>query len=73
MGDDLDEFTLEQLVPVEEDVVGEPASGGGDHAGSEVSKGEAQRLGVVAGHFALLLRGDQLLARGFHLVGAVVA
>lgn len=72
VGDDLDELVLEQLVPVEEDIVGEPRSRGGDHTGSKVGKGQPQRVGVVAGDFAFLLRRHQLLARGFHLVGTVV-
>lgn len=72
VGDDLDEFTLKQLVPVEEHVIGEPPSRGGDHPGSKVRKGQLQRIRVVPGHLALLLRGHQLLARRAHLEGSVV-
>ena len=67
-----DEFGLEQLVAVEENVVAVPAASGGDEARAEVGEGELEGLGIVAGDLGLFLRGRQLLARGSHLVGTEI-
>jgi len=61
-------LSLEELVAVEEDVVGEPGAGGGDETGTEVSEGHLQRLDIVASNGLLFLRDRQLLRGGLHLV-----
>lgn len=66
--DDLDEIGLEELVAVEEDVVGKPATGSGQDARAEVLEGELQRLGVVSGDIALALGLLELVACTTHLV-----
>lgn len=71
-GEDTDELRLEQLVTVEEDIVAEPCSGGGEQAATKVGEGQAERLGVVAGHVDLLLGHVELLAGKRYLVGTVV-
>lgn len=49
VGDDGDEFTLEELVAVEEYVVAEPASGSRNHTRTKIGKGKLERLSIVAG------------------------
>ena len=67
VGDGGDEFGLEQLVAVEEDVVTVPAARGCDEARAEVGESKLEGLSIVAGHLGLLLRCSQLLAGGSHL------
>lgn len=71
-GNGLDEVALEELVTIEENVVGEPSTGGGDETRSEVAEGQLERLGVVSGDRSLLLLGLKLLASSAHVVGTVV-
>ena len=71
-GDDADKLGLEELVTIEEDVVAEPSTGGGDDAGAEVVKGQAEGLDVVTGDIGLLLGRIQLLRGQWHLVVTVV-
>jgi len=70
--EDRDEFILEQLVAVKEDIVGEPAASGGQETGPKVFDGELEGLDIVASHGGLLLGGGKLLAGRFHVVGTVV-
>ena len=63
-----DEFVLEKLVAVEENVVGKPSAGSSQKTGSKVCKGKFQRLNVVAGNVRLLLGKRQLPRSRFHLV-----
>lgn len=70
--DDSDEFALEELVAVEENIIGEPGSSGCNHARAEVCKGEFEGLGIVTGNTLLLLGCGQLLASGSHLEGTEV-
>lgn len=70
--DNTDKLRLEQLVAIEENVVGEPATSGCNQAGAEVSESELEGLSIVAGNLGLLLRCGQLLARRSHLVGTEV-
>lgn len=72
LGDDLDEVALEELVTVEENIVGEPSTSGGNETRSEVPEGQLERLGVVSGDGSLLLLGLELLAGGAHVVCTVV-
>lgn len=72
MGDDSDKVTLEELVSIEENVIGKPCTCRSNQTGSEVAESELQRLSVVAGHLALLLCHGQLSAGGPHLEGTVV-
>ena len=71
-GDDLDEFGLEELVAVEEDVIRKPSTCGGNHAGTKVSKGEPEGCGVVARNLVFLLGRGELLAGRLHLVGTEI-
>lgn len=70
--DNLDELALEELVAVEENIVGEPAASSGEHAESEVLEGQLQRLGIITGDGGLLLGSSKLLASSLHVVGTVV-
>lgn len=72
MGDDTDKVTLEELVSIEENVIGKPCTCCSNHTGSEVTKSELQRLSVVAGDLALLFCRGQLFAGGPHLERTVV-
>ena len=64
---DLDKLVLEQLVAVEEDVVGEPRTSSSDQAGSEVAEGKLQGNNIVTGDVRLLLSKLELLGRRLHL------
>lgn len=70
--DHLDELALEELVAVEEDIVGEPTASSCEHAESEVLEGQLQRLGIVTSDGSLLLGNGKLLASSLHVVGTVV-
>ncbi len=61
IGDHCDEFALEQLVPVEENIIGEPSSSSRNQSRSKVGQCKFKRFGVISGDFALLFRYDQLL------------
>ena len=39
VGNDIDELALKQLVTVEENIIGKPSTGGGDHSRPEVGEG----------------------------------
>ena len=71
-GDDLDELALEELVAVEEDVVAEPGTGGGEETATELAAGDLEGRDVVAGDVALTLGNLELSAGVGHLVGTVV-
>ena len=64
---DLDKLVLEQLVAVEEDVVGEPRTSSSDQAGSEVAEGKLQGNNIVTCDVRLLLSKLELLGRRLHL------
>ena len=70
--DNFDELVLEELVAVEEDIIGEPRSSRGDKARPEVSECELERLRVIACDVGLALRDHQLFTRRLHLVVTVV-
>lgn len=71
--DDSDEFALEQLVSVEEDVVHVPSAGGSEDTAAEVSESHGKRLSVVPGDRVLLLGESQLLVGvGLNFVGTEV-
>ena len=70
--DNLNEVTLEELITVEEDIVGEPTTGSGEQTGPEVLQGQLERLGIVTSDGSLLLLGLELLAGSAHVVGTVV-
>ena len=72
VGNDADEFGLEQLVSVEEDVVAIPATSGCDDARAKVSESKFEGLSIVTGNLGLLFRCSQLLACGSHLEGTEV-
>ena len=56
--DGTDEFRLEQLVAIEEDVVGVPATSGCNYAWAEISKRKLEGLSIVASNLGLLLCGS---------------
>ena len=56
--DNTNKFRLEQLVAIEENVVGVPATSGCKYAWAEISKGKLEGLSIVAGNLGLLLRGS---------------
>lgn len=70
--DHLDELTLEELVAVEENIVGEPATSSCEYAESEVLEGQLQGLGIITSDGSLLLGSGKLLASSLHVVGTVV-
>ena len=70
--DNTDEFCLEQLVAIEENVVGVPATSGCNQAWAEVCESKLEGLRIIAGNLGLLLRCSQLLARRSHLIGTEV-
>ena len=70
--DGSNECGLEELVAVEENVVGEPGSGSSDEAGGEVLEGQLQGLDIISSDLGPLLRCVQLLGCERHLVGTVV-
>lgn len=69
---DIDEFGLEELVSVEENIVGEPSAGGSKDTEAEILEGQVKRLPVVTGDRALFLGSRQLFASSLHVVGTVV-
>ena len=67
-----DEFVLEQLVPVEKDIIAEPASCCSNHTETKVADGEFKRLGIITCDTGFLLCKSKLLAGRFHLVSTIV-
>ena len=63
---------MEELVPIEENVVGEPSASSCNHARAEVGECEFERLSVITSDLGLLLCSLQLLASGSHLEGTEV-
>lgn len=61
------ELALEELVAVEEDVIGEPGTGSSEKTGSKVGKSQLQRLDIVSSNVSLLLGQHELLRRRLHL------
>ena len=55
MCNDSNELTLENLVAVEKHIVTEPSDSSRKYAGSEIGKGELERLGIVASDLGLVL------------------
>ena len=72
MGDDADKGTLEELIAVEENIIGKPRAGCSNHSRAKVTKSKLQGLSVVAGDLALLFCRGQLLACCPHLEGTVI-
>lgn len=70
--DGCNECGLEELVSIEEDVVGKPGSGGGDKTGSEVLECQLQGLHIISSDLGPLLCCVQLLGCKRHLVGTIV-
>lgn len=70
--DDADKLTLEELVAVEEDVIGEPSTSGGQNTEAKVLEGQSERLDIVTGDGRLLFGSSELLAGRPHVVGTVV-
>lgn len=72
VGDDLDELALEKLVTVEEDVVAEPGTGGGDETAAKLAKARLEGIDIVAGDVGAGLGLGKLLGGVGHLPGTVV-
>lgn len=72
VGDDLDELTLEELVAVEENVVAEPSTSGGDQTATEVGEARLEGSGVVSSDAGTGLCFSKLLGGVRHLPGSVV-
>ena len=72
VGDGRDKGTLEELVAVEENIIGIPCTCCSNHSRAKVAESKLQGLSVVAGDLALLLCRGQLFACRSHLVGTVV-
>lgn len=72
--DDLDERRLEELVPVESEIVGKPGESGGEQPPSEMTKHELERLDVVPGLIdpGVLLAPHQGRARVLQLVVSII-
>lgn len=70
--DDGNELRLEQLVSVEENIVGEPAGRSSKETEAKMLEGHAQRLNIVTSNRGLLLDGLELLGGRLHVVGTVV-
>jgi len=71
-GDGLDELALEELVTVEEDIIGVPACGRCKETATKVGESHPKRLDVVTGDGLLLLRLLQMLRGRAHLVDTIV-
>lgn len=56
--DGTDKFRLEQLIAIEEDVIGVPATSGCNDAWAEISKRKLEGLTIVASNLGLLLCGS---------------
>lgn len=69
---DCNELVLEELVAVEEHIIGKPGACRRKQSGSEVGKCHLERLCVVARDMRLPLRDHQLFARRSHLKITVV-
>jgi len=67
-----DKLGLEELVAVEENVVTEPGTSGGDKTESKVLDAHLERSNIVTSDVRLLLGKSELLGGRAHLVGAVV-
>lgn len=72
VGDDLDELTLEELVAVEEDVIAEPSTSGGEQTATKVGEARLEGSGVVASDAGTGLGLSKLLGGVGHLPGSVV-
>lgn len=72
VGDDLDELALEELVAVEENVVAEPGTGGGEETATEVSKARLEGGNIITGDAGAALGLGKLLRGVGHLPSSVV-
>lgn len=72
VGNDLDELALEQLVTVEEYVVAEPGTGGGQESAAEMLHAVLEGGDIVSGDLRAALGLGQLLGGVWHLPGTVV-
>lgn len=72
VGDDLDELALEELVAVEEDVVAEPGTRGGEQTATEMGEAGLEGSDVVASDAGAALGFSKLLGGVGHLPSSVV-